>query len=78
MDDERVTLRERVARLELLLKKQLPVAPGDVYPVAEPLHLSPSDIESTDIRGQDDITDRRAPFVSVLDEAEVNNLHALF
>ncbi|KAF4624116.1 hypothetical protein G7Y89_g14057 [Cudoniella acicularis] len=69
-EDERITLRERVTRLESLLKeavKSIPTA-DDNKPSA-PSSLATN--ESQDIEDLAANADRRAPFVSVLENSEL-------
>ncbi|KAH0542442.1 hypothetical protein FGG08_003197 [Glutinoglossum americanum] len=70
-EKERVTLRERVARLESLLGSKLQVASGERYQDARPLNLFPSTAETSDIGAPVSGADHRAPFVSVLGDAEL-------
>ncbi|KAI9781855.1 MAG: hypothetical protein M1839_005647 [Geoglossum umbratile] len=70
-EEERITLRERVACLESLLQNKLQAASGKRYQDAQPLNLFPSTTETSDIGALVSGADRRAPFVSILDDAEL-------
>jgi len=72
IEEEAATLRERVARLESLLGNKLQVASGESYQDARPLNMFPNMAEASDIETPASGADRRAPFVSILDDAEVN------
>ena len=66
-------MRERVARLESLIAHKLQVASGERPQDARLLNLFLSTAEDSDIGALASRADRRAPFVSILDDAEVNS-----
>lgn len=70
-EDEKMTLRERVTRLESLLETVLPMTPGQNFQDASTLNSPPSAPEASDIEVPASGTDRQVPFLSMLDEAEM-------
>jgi hypothetical protein len=67
-----MTLRERVARLESVLEKVLKILPsGIIQDNSYAVPQSSSDTEDITTNGHD--LDNRAPFVSILDDAEVGD-----
>ncbi|KAI9854171.1 MAG: hypothetical protein M1813_001341 [Trichoglossum hirsutum] len=70
-EEERITLRERVARLELLLENKLQVTSRERYQDARLLNLFPGTAETSDIGAPVSGADLRAPFVSILDDADI-------
>jgi len=66
------TLREPVPRLELSQEPRLQATPRQPYQEGQPLNPFHNVTEPSDIGTPASGEDRRAPFVSILDDAEVN------
>lgn len=76
--EERVTLRERIARLESLLSNESPALPSVFSRKSEPLNMlrdATAEDTASDIELPANNLDRRAPFVSALDNADVCLAH---
>lgn len=70
-EDERMTLRERVARLESMLESVLPMIPGESLQSVSTIGSTPVVSEAGDIEIPAGENDRQVPFLSILDEAEM-------
>ncbi|KAF8856413.1 hypothetical protein BDZ45DRAFT_476265 [Acephala macrosclerotiorum] len=68
---ENLTLRDRVARLESMLDTVMQVLPNSAVQHSKPIGFSGSDSDTEDITESWGEVDDRAPFVSVLDNAEL-------
>lgn len=77
-EEERITLQERVARLESLQENKLQVASAEHHQDARSPNLFPTMAEASNIGTQDNELEHQASFVSILDETEVKDFNIIF